>query len=295
MRRALITGGTGLVGHPVTQALRARGWQVTHLARRPVPGAEWLHFTLDAPPERLPAADALIHAAFDHVPGRYRGGEGEDPDGFRRRNLNGTLALFRAARAADIPRAVFLSSRAVFDACAPGTLLTEDMAPAPASLYGRLKAETEAAITALATPSFAPLTLRATGVYGPPPPDRAHKWAGLFADFLRGQPIAPRVGTELHAQDLAAAVLLLLEASAQTVTGRAFHASDITLDRHDLLSHVARLAGSPHPPPPRADATRVSPLDCAGLGALGWQPGGWPLLQATLPRLLPHPPGNACP
>ena len=45
----------------------------------------------------LAGIGAVVHCAFAHVPGRYRGGEGDDPEGFRRANLDGSLALIRAA------------------------------------------------------------------------------------------------------------------------------------------------------------------------------------------------------
>jgi UDP-glucose 4-epimerase len=42
--------------------------------------------------------DAVVHAAFDHLPGRYRGGEGDDPARFRRINLDGSVRLFESAK-----------------------------------------------------------------------------------------------------------------------------------------------------------------------------------------------------
>ena len=44
--------------------------------------------------------DAIVHAAYEHVPGSYRGGEGDDLDGFLAANLMGSLALMRQAREA---------------------------------------------------------------------------------------------------------------------------------------------------------------------------------------------------
>jgi nucleoside-diphosphate-sugar epimerase len=283
--RLAVTGGTGLVGRFIVEEALAAGDAVTVLSRkRPAPGAfsaavEHRGFTLGAAPE-LAGCDALVHAAFSHVPGRYRGGEGDDPDGFLAANLDGTRRLFDAARAAGVGRVVFLSSRAVYDGAPPGTRLTEDRALAPDSLYGRVKAEAEAA---LAASGLSGASLRATGVYGPAGPGQRHKWADLFADFLAGRPVAPRAGTELHGADLAAAVRLLLDRPGAS---GAFNASDILLDRHDLLALVAEITGCTHPLPARADSAQVSVMDTGRLEALGWRPGGWRRLKAAVPGML---------
>ncbi|WP_136648755.1 NAD-dependent epimerase/dehydratase family protein [Paracoccus aeridis] len=274
--RVALTGASGLVGRFIARAATAAGHEVD-----PLPG--WRL----GRPAPLEGCDALVHAAFAHVPGRYRGGEGDDPAAFVAANLDGSVALFEQARRAGVRRVVFLSSRAVFDRLPPGTPLPDGTAPDPASLYGQVKAQAEAALAGLRTPDFATASLRPTGIYGPGP---GHKWTGLFADYLAGRKIAPRVATELHGDDLAQAVLLILAAQGAPGQGRgAFNASDIVLDRHDLLAEVARLAGARHPLPPRADASAVSVMCCARLAALGWRPGGLPLLRRELPTMFRVP------
>jgi len=270
--RIAVTGASGFVGRFVVEAARAAGHAVTPLGR-----ASGWH--LGQAPD-LAGQDALVHCAFLHAPGRFRGGEGDDPEEFIRANLDGTVRLFEAAAREGVGRVVFLSSRAVFDGWPQGTRLTEDLAPRPASLYGEVKAAGEAALALVG----AGCALRATGVYGEAPGGGPHKWAGLFADFLAGRPVAPRVATELHGADLADAILRLLTAEAMPAVA---HASDLVLDRRELLARVARLAGReclavPSP----ADAAGLRVLDCAALAALGWRPGGWARLDATLPRLV---------
>lgn len=294
MRRAIVTGGSGLVGAAVTARLLADGWKVAVMTRMPLQAGIFagpvrhIAFSLgatDGPPP-LPAADALIHCALDHLPGHYRGGEGDDPDRFRRANLDGSIALFRAARDAGIGRVVFLSSRAVYGPQPPGIAVTETAEPHPDTLYGAVKLAAEQALAGLACDAFTPVSIRATGVYGPAPAGRAHKWTGLFRDFLRGMPIAPRCGTEVHCRDLADAVARLLDARAAAVAGRAFNVSDILLDRQDLLRLVAAQTGTPHPLPARADPSGVAVMDTSAMQALGWQPGGWPLLRRTVRELV---------
>ena len=133
-----ITGGTGLVGSFLVNEARAAGDRITLLSRKQVPGFDHVPYQLGDTPD-MSGFDALIHCAFSHLPGRYRGGEGTDPAGFRRTNLEGTIALFKAAKATGVRRVLFLSSRAVYDGLPPGTNLTEDLSLKPTSLYGQIK------------------------------------------------------------------------------------------------------------------------------------------------------------
>ena len=264
--KVAVTGATGLVGRFIVAGLARAGHRVEAL-----PG--WRL----GQPAPLEGCDMLVHAAFSHVPGRYRGGEGDDPAGFVALNRDGSLRLFDEARAQGVGRVVFLSSRAVYDALPAGTPLPDGTPAAPESLYGRVKADTEAALAAMSGPGFRTASLRATGIYGP---GAGHKWRGLFADYLAGRPISPRVATELHGDDLAAAVLLLAGQEG------AFNISDLILDRRDLLREVARLTGCAHPLPDHADPRAVSVMSCERLAALGWRPRGWDGLVASLPAML---------
>jgi UDP-glucose 4-epimerase len=260
----LVTGGTGTLGRFVVPALAAAGHRVTLLGRGPDAHA----WDLADPAPRLPPADALVHLALAHVPGAYRGGEGADPAGFRRLNRDGTLRLFDAAGPA---RIVFLSSRAVYGDHRRGETLRETDLPAPDSLYGTIKLEAERALG----PRGA--AIRATGVYG------GDKWRPLIAAYLRGETIPPRAATELHGADLAAAVLRLLAVR----DAGPFNASDLLLDRHDLLARVQSLTGCPHPPPPRAEGPPPGVMACDRLRALGWRPGGTARLDAWLAEKIP--------
>ncbi len=278
--RIAVTGGTGFVGRfIVEEALRA-GDEVVVLSRH-VPAQGFFTRTVQHVAwelgQALPVrADALVHAAFDHVPGRYRGGEGDDPEGFLRRNLQGTLMLFR-----DVGRVVFLSSRAVYGDYSAGTVLREEMDLRPDTLYGEAKARAEEALERLARNLDVAASLRATGVYGPGGPGRGHKWTPLFQDYREARPIAPRAGTEVHGADLARAVRILLR---EGVTGPV-NLSDICVDRHDLLAEVGRILGVDTAPPPRSDSP-VSAMAVDRIEALGWRGRGWDGLRGALPGLV---------
>lgn len=283
----LVTGGTGFVGRFVVERLLANGLTV-RVAGRAAPADGFFSAPVGfvetglEPDQDWGAAlkdvTHLVHAAFDHVPGRYRGGEGEDADGFRRKNLDGTVALFEAAKRAAVERVAFLSSRAVYGAQAAGTELGEATEPRPDTLYGTVKREAEQALEAMTGHGFAGVSLRVTGVYGPAGPGRRHKWADLFDDYISGRPVAARRATEVHGRDVAEAVLLALGAGAAQ---RVLNVSDLVVDRHDMLSMVQAATGCPHAPPPRSDEL-VNAMTCGPLSALGWRPGGTALLERTV-------------
>ncbi|WP_265517066.1 NAD-dependent epimerase/dehydratase family protein [Nitratireductor luteus] len=288
--RSIVTGGTGYVGRFIVEAFLRAGHEVTVMGRRPpaegffsraiafVP-LDLKHSAIDR--TAFARADFLVHGAFDHEPGKYRGGEGDDPAGFRRRNLDGSLALFDAARAAGVSRTVFLSSRAVYGPRTAGVRLAETDPARPDTLYGEIKLEAETALRTIGG-----VSLRVTGVYGPAGVGKTHKWAGLFRDYLGGKPISPHVGTEVHGDDVAAAVLLVLEVGAAEAEGEIFNVSDIVVDRRDLLAIVQRQAGCQHQLPEAADVSSVNAMETAKLQSLGWRPGGAALLEKTVPALV---------
>lgn len=289
--RVLVSGGTGLVGRYIVEELLASGYSVT-VGGRTCPPARFYSQTVGFVPLRLDPdhehahafkdIDAYVHAAFDHVSGKYRGGEGDDPKEFLRRNLDGTLSIFTAARKAGVRRCVFLSSRAVYDGLPDGAKLQEDAALSPTTLYGQIKLETERALAQMSDDGFLCGSLRLTGVYGHL---RPNKWDGLIADYLSGRPVAPRAGTEVHGRDVGKAVGLLLVRHPQSVGGRSFNVSDVVTDNREILGIVQAETACPHPLPEAADRSLVATMDTSGILSLGWGPGGRPLLEKTV-RLL---------
>ncbi|MQW88116.1 NAD-dependent epimerase/dehydratase family protein [Sinorhizobium saheli] len=293
MTRVLVSGGTGFVGRFIVEHLIASGYEVT-VGGRSRPAAGFFSQAVSYVPLRLdPEADqtaafadshAFVHAGLAHVEGRYRGGEGADPDGFRRANLDGTVRLFEEARAAGVRRCVFLSSRAVYGEKAPA--MVDETSPAePDTLYGEVKLAAERALTSMAGHHFVTATLRVTGVYGPAGPGRRHKWSNLFADYLAGRPVPPRAGSEVHGDDVAQAVKLMLEADAAKLCGEVFNVSDVLTDNREILSLLQSATGCPHALPPAADTSAFKLMSTERLRALGWTPGGGERLAATVREL----------
>lgn len=121
-----VTGAGGFLGARLVARLRADGRPVRRLVRRPE-GPDDAAFALGEPvaADALRGVDALIHCAHDFS---ARGAD------LRRLNVDGSLRLFDAARAAGARRLVFVSSVSAFDGCA--------------SQYGKAKLEVEAAARA---------------------------------------------------------------------------------------------------------------------------------------------------
>ncbi|WDZ75965.1 NAD(P)-dependent oxidoreductase [Ensifer adhaerens] len=294
MTRVLVSGGAGFVGRFIVEHLMQNGHEVIVGGRTPPPTGcfsrpvDFVPLFLDPDLNQSAAfddAEGFVHTAFEHVEGKYRGGEGDDPDGFRRANIDGTVRLFEAARTAGVKRCVFLSSRAVYGSRLVGTV-DETTPTAPDTLYGDVKAIAENRLRALATENFIPASLRVTGVYGAAGPGRQHKWTELFAGYLDEKPIQPRIGTEVHGDDVGAAVRLMLEADSATVRGEAFNVSDLLLDVRQILSVVQRLTSCPHALPEAATAERYLVMSTEKLRRLGWQPGGFERLVTTIGDLV---------
>ncbi|MCJ8519598.1 nucleoside-diphosphate-sugar epimerase [Pseudorhizobium tarimense] len=286
--RVLVAGGSGLVGRYIVNGLLEAGYDVTVGGRTPPPEgwfvgqARFVPLTLDptaAQAHAFDGADAFVHAALDHLPGKYRGGEGADPGRFRSLNVDGTIRVFEKAKAAGVRRCIFLSSRAVYDGLADGLPLIETADLAPNSLYGQAKLEAEAALARLSAPNFRTASLRLTGVYGDL---RPNKWDPLFLDYLAGNPIPSRAGTEVHGGDVAAVVRLMLQ---NDEAQGSFNVSDVVTDTATILAPLKALSRCPHPLPRQADTGAVREMITSAIHVLGWVPGGEALLLRSLERL----------
>lgn len=290
--RVALTGASGIVGRFVAARLARESCEVVALAR---PGTDrtgfdfpitWTEGDLEneaALVSLVRGADALVHSAYDHVAGQYRGGEGDDVEGFWRTNLLGSLRLMHAAAGLGVGRIVVLSSRAVFGRPAR-TRVGDTRATSPNTHYGALKV----ALEGLAGVYPGTTCVRPTGVYGLTHPSSRSKWFDMARDVIDGRPITTaRTSTEVHGDDVAAAVWLLLTAREADVAGRAFNCSDLVLSTREIGQRMYAAHGVdagptlPREMPPPDDIMR-----CDGLRALGWRPGGRRLLQATIRALL---------
>ena len=207
-RTAVVTGASGFIGPGLCRRLKANGWRVRALMRRPVAGP-WDDLCLadlgrePVPLEALAGVDCVFHLAGKaHALAESAGAE----DAYRLANYQSTLDLLATARAQGVRAFVYFSSvKAGGQGDSPGP----DPGPRLAALtpYGRSKrlAE-EAVLSAGAIPH--PVVLRPSLVYGPHPKG----YLNLLIRAVRAGwfPPLPELGNRrsmIHRDDLAAAAL----------------------------------------------------------------------------------------
>jgi len=127
--RVAITGAAGHVGSSIARCFRAEGWEVMSFGRRSVEYAQRVHFQLGADAQQLPwqDVDALVHCAYDFQPQEW--------EKIHEINVDGSIALLRAAWENGVKRVVFISTFSAFPGCR--------------SHYGRAKLEIETAALVL--------------------------------------------------------------------------------------------------------------------------------------------------
>jgi nucleoside-diphosphate-sugar epimerase len=168
-----ITGGGGYVGGGVKNYFSARGWEILELTRRPKPNSRAVKFQLgeEIPPTAFENAGAFVHGAYDFQPLRR--------DEIRAVNVEGSQKLLAAARAAGIPKIIFISSISAFDGCR--------------SLYGKAKLEIEK----IALENGA-LVIRPGLVYG----NDSGGMFGKLAAQIRNSSVIPMIGDGSQSQFL---------------------------------------------------------------------------------------------
>src|SRR5271170_2876708 len=118
-----ITGSNGYVGGCAKNYFTARGWEILELTRRPKSNPRAIKFQLgeEISPLEFENVSALVHCAYDFKPLRW--------NEICAVNIEGSRKILEAARAAKIPKIIFISSISAFDGCR--------------SLYGKAKLEIE--------------------------------------------------------------------------------------------------------------------------------------------------------
>jgi nucleoside-diphosphate-sugar epimerase len=279
----------------VVAELARRGFAVRALARAesnrngfntPV---EWLTGGLrsEAPlAELVQGVAAVIHLAYEHVPGRYRGGEGADLNGWLDANVNGSLRLLLAAQQAGVPKFIFLSSRAVFSHTEPGRELDETHPTSPDTHYGAYKVAVEAFLKSFAqVTGIKTYSVRATGVYGLTWPVDRSKWWALVTAVVNDQPVTSSGGgTEVYGADVARAIGELVE--RPPLPFDTVHLSDRYVTHREVVELARRLVNRPGPLPPLPAAPPQNQMVSRYLADLGVTLGGVAALENTVSELL---------
>ncbi len=262
MKTALVTGATGFVGRAFCRRLRAEGWRVIALARRPESG-EWdraLAFDLagggDAPEFGEPV-DTVFHLAAKAHALAETPAEAAD---YGRINTEGTVRLLAAAGRSGVRAFVFVSTVKVFGEAQqrPERGLAENDEPQPDTPYGRSKlAAEEAVLGAGAVPQrvvLRPALMYGQGIKG----NLQRLWKATAASRFPPLPETGMRRSLLHRDDLGSA--LLLAATHPAAAGRVFHATDgRPLSARGVLEAVRAAQGRP----PLRIAVPVAALRCA--------------------------------
>jgi nucleoside-diphosphate-sugar epimerase len=233
--RVLVAGDRGYIGAVLVPFLRAAGHQADGLDVGLYEGCD-----LGPAPEDLsgrPARDMR-----DAEPGQLSGYDAviclaalsNDPLGDLNRdatfsvNLDGTLALARAAKQAGVTRFLFSSSCSLYGA-AGSAGVAEDGNMLPVTPYGETKVVAERELASLADDSFSPTYLRNATAYGVSPRLRLDIVANNLTAVAMttgevkmqsdGSPWRPMV----HIEDISRAFLAMLEAPRELVHDEAFN------------------------------------------------------------------------
>lgn len=290
-----VTGATGYVGRFVVTELQRQGVAVRALSR-PDSNREGFNAPIDwisgdlrdavAGQKLVRSADAVVHLAYEHVPGRYRGGEGDDLRAWLDANLNGSLQLLLDARDAGVQRFLFLSSRAVFSRTEPGRVLDETHPTSPDSHYGAYKAAVEAFMQSIAhVDDMQTCSLRATGVYGITTPVERTKWWTLIRAVVNDEPITSSGGgTEVYGGDVAQTISALL--TCPTIPFEVVHLSDLYITHREVVQIAREIAGRPGELPSAPEKAPQNVMISRHLDQLGITLGGRPQLEATIAEMI---------
>jgi nucleoside-diphosphate-sugar epimerase len=233
--KVLVAGDRGYIGAVLVPHLRSAGHQVSGLdlglyegcdlgAGPEDIGARAPRDIRDVTPDDVAGQDAVIClAALSNDPlGNL------NPAATYSVNLEGTLALARAAKAAGVPRFLFSSSCSLYGA-AGSAAVAEDAQMFPVTPYGEAKAVAERELSVLADEEFSPTYLRNATAYGASPRLRLDivvnnltavaTTVGEIRLESDGSPWRPLV----HVEDISRVFRAVLEAPRETIHDEAFN------------------------------------------------------------------------
>jgi nucleoside-diphosphate-sugar epimerase len=228
MKTALVTGATGFVGLQLCRQLRASGWRVIALARRPASkhGDETLCVDLAdgrPVPDFGAPVDTVFHlAAKAHALAETLAEAGD----YERINVDGTQRLVEAAARSGVRAFVYISSVKVFGEAQqrPDRGLNESDAPRPDTPYGSSKLAAEAIVFgAEAVPHrvvLRPALMYGSGVKG----NLARMWSAVAGSRFPPLPETGARRSMLHRDDFCA--VLELAAGSGAARDRVFHVTD---------------------------------------------------------------------
>jgi nucleoside-diphosphate-sugar epimerase len=279
MPRILIAG-CGYVGQATADLFNAAGWAVEGWTQSAQSAAKlaakpYLVHGVDITDEARISACAGVFDAIIHC----TSSGGGDADAYRQIYLNGARRLLDRF---DGSRILFTSSTSVY-AQRDGSWLTEESETKPARETGRILLETEELVL-----GHGGIVARLGGIYGP---GRSALLSKLLAGKAIINPRNDRFVNQVHRDDIAAALFLLLNRPAST--GEIYNVVD---DQPILQSECYRwLAGKLNRRvPPLGSSTPSSKrgvsskrVSNAKLRAIGWTPQYSTFAEAMEKSILP--------
>lgn len=264
----LVTGATGFVGSAVARTLAARGHRLRLMTRatsdrRNLAGLEAEIVTGD-----LTDRDSLIRAVAGcrylvHVAADYRFWV-PDPDAMLRANVDGTVAIMRAAQQAGVERIVHTSSVAALGLIGDGTP-ADEMTPAKESdfvgIYKRSKYLGERALLDLVRQEALPAVIVNPAAPVGPRDIKPTPTGKMILDAAAGR-VPAYIDTGLnivHVDDVAEGHALALERGR---FGERYVLGGENMLLKDILALVAEVAGS-RPPMMRLPEATVWPAALA--------------------------------
>jgi len=253
MTTVLITGGTGILGCALTEALVGRG-DVVHTAQRRPPsrgaaGAE--AHQLDVSDTAAVASligrvepDLVLHLAAELMLGTGAAA----PAAMRASNERGTANVLAAVMTQTKPAAVITASSERAYAPGTGRPLTEEHPLAGQGLYGETKAAADRLTRAAAADGLRATVLRLSNTYGPHDPVATRIVPSIVSSVIAGEPLRLRSASTarrdfLHVADAVTAYVAIADRllhDPNAVSGRAFNVG--TGVGHSVLQLAERAA-----------------------------------------------------